>query len=471
MSRTAISPIHTIQDELKALFDDRITLNPGVCNNHGRGEGPMASLPPDAVVFPITTTEVSVLAKLCNKARVPIIPFGVGTSLEGHVAAPQGGVCVDFAQMNNVLAVNTNDMDAVVQPGVTRKQLNSYIRDTGLFFPVDPGADASIGGMTATRASGTSTVRYGSMKDNVIALEVVMADGSIIKTASRARKSAAGYDLTHLMIGSEGTLGIITEITVKLHGIPEAVVAAACPFPTIDKAVKCVITAIQMGIPMARMELLDETSMAAVNAYSKLDYTVAPTLFLEFEGSPNSVKEQVETLINIAQDLGANDFQWADKPEDRSRLWAARHDMYYAGLAYRPGSESLTTDVCVPISNLAQSIHQTHNTLAASSITGLILGHVGDGNYHTLLLFDPNDPEQNTEAQRINKTIVEQALALDGTCTGEHGVGMGKRHYLKQELGKGAVAMMTNIKQSLDPNNILNPEKIISLNEMGKDQR
>ncbi len=463
MKQNAISPLKTIQNELETLFGDRFTTSFGVRESHGHGEGPLASAPPDGVVFPINTQEVSALVKLCNKAKVPIIPFGVGTSLEGHVAAPQGGISIDFAQMNNVLAVHADDMDAVVQPGVTRKQLNSYIRDTGLFFPVDPGADATIGGMTATRASGTSTVRYGSMKDNIIALETVMADGSIIKTASRARKSAAGYDLTHLMIGSEGTLGIITEITVKLHGIPETVVAAACPFPSIDKAVECVISAIQMGIPMARMELLDETSMAAVNAYSKLDYAVAPTLFLEFEGSPLSVQEQVETLKEISQGLGGMDFQWADKPEDRSRLWAARHDMYYAGLAYRPGSQSLTTDVCVPISNLAQSIYQTHETLAASPLTGLILGHVGDGNYHTLLMFDPNDPEQNAEAQRINKIIVKQALELDGTCTGEHGIGLGKKHHLEHELGAGAVTIMAEIKRSLDPNNILNPGKIISV--------
>lgn len=424
----------------------------------------MAPQPPDAVVFPTSTDEVSQVAKLCHGANVAMIPFGVGTSLEGHVAALYGGVSIDFSQMNQVLDVHAQDMDAVVQPGVTRKQLNAHLRDTGLFFTVDPGADATIGGMCATRASGTSTVRYGSMKDNVLALEVVLADGRVIKTASRARKSAAGYDLTRLMIGSEGTLGIITAITVKLHGIPETVTAAACPFPSIENAVDCVISAIQMGMPMARMELLDALSIKAVNIHSKLDYAESPTLFLEFEGTKASVAEQVKTVKTIAEDLGGTDFQWADKPEDRSRLWAARHDMYYAGLALKPGARALTTDVCVPISNLAECIHRTHKALDQSPLTGLILGHVGDGNFHTMLLFDPDDAQQADEAERLNADIVAQALELDGTCTGEHGIGQGKAKYLRQELGENTVDVMRTLKAALDPSNILNPGKVLPQN-------
>lgn len=461
MTVTSPQPINTILQPLKELFGERLSTNPGVRETHGRGEGTWDTLPPDAVVFPHTTEEVSALTKLCHDAGVPMIPFGAGTSLEGHVAAPLGGVSIDFSEMNQILAVHAEDMDVQVQPGVTRKQLNAHLRDTGLFFPVDPGADATIGGMCATRASGTSTVRYGSMKDNVLALEVVLADGRVIKTSNRARKSAAGYDLTRLMIGSEGTLGIITAATLKLHGIPETIAAAVCPFPTIENAVDCVIAAIQMGVPMARMELMDTVSMQAVNRHSKLDYAETPTLFLEFEGSPASVAEQVEAVKAIAEDLGCTDFQWADKPEDRTRLWSARHDMYYAGLALKPGAKALTTDVCVPISNLAECIHRTHAALDASPLTGLILGHVGDGNYHTLLLFDPENPDEEQEAQRLNADIVSQALSLDGTCTGEHGIGQGKTKYLESELGSGAVEVMALLKSTMDPNNILNPGKLI----------
>ena len=461
MTVTSPQPIDTILQPLKELFGERFSTNPGVRETHGRGEGTWDTLPPDAVVFPHTTEEVSALTKLCHDAGVPMIPFGAGTSLEGHVAAPLGGVSIDFSEMNQILTVHAEDMDVQVQPGVTRKQLNAHLRDTGLFFPVDPGADATIGGMCATRASGTSTVRYGSMKDNVLALEVVLADGRVIKTSNRARKSAAGYDLTRLMIGSEGTLGIITAATLKLHGIPETIAAAVCPFPTIENAVDCVIAAIQMGVPMARMELMDTVSMQAVNRHSKLDYAETPTLFLEFEGSPASVAEQVETVKAIAEDLGGTGFQWADKPEDRTRLWAARHDMYYAGLALKPGAKALTTDVCVPISNLAECIHRTHVALDDSPLTGLILGHVGDGNYHTLLLFDPENPDEEQEAQRLNADIVSQALSLDGTCTGEHGIGQGKTKYLESELGSGAVEVMALLKSTMDPNNILNPGKLI----------
>ncbi|HEY9079353.1 FAD-linked oxidase C-terminal domain-containing protein [Magnetovibrio sp.] len=457
-------PIDAIYSQLETLFGARVSINAGVRETHGRGEGSQLCQPPDAVVFPNSTDEISRLAKLCHGAGVPLIPFGAGTSLEGHVAAPMGGVSIDFSNMNAILEVHAEDLDAVVQPGVTRKQLNAHLRDTGLFFPVDPGADATIGGMCATRASGTSTVRYGSMKDNVLAMEVVLADGRVIKTGNRARKSAAGYDLTRLMIGSEGTLGIITAVTVKLHGIPETVTAAVCPFPDIESAVNCVITAVQMGVPMARIELMDAVSMAAVNAYSNLAYAEAPTLFLEFEGAPASVTEQVETLKALAEDLGGTDFQWADKAEDRNRLWSARHTMYYAGLALRPGARALTTDVCVPISNLSDCIGRTHKALEESALTGLILGHVGDGNFHTLLLFDPENPAEVEEAERLNAAIVDQALALEGTCTGEHGVGQGKTKYLRQELGVEAVDVMAQVKAALDPTNILNPGKVIPKN-------
>lgn len=453
--------IATILPQLESLFGDRLTTNTDVRETHGRGEGNTMCMPPDAVVFPTSTDEVSQLAKLCCGAGAPLIPFGAGTSLEGHVTAPHGGISIDFSQMNAVISAHTEDMDVQVQPGITRKQLNAHLRDTGLFFPVDPGADATIGGMCATRASGTSTVRYGSMKDNVLALEVVLADGRVLKTGNRARKSAAGYDLTHLMIGSEGTLGIITGVTLKLHGIPETIITSVCPFPSIKNAVDCVISAIQMGIPMARMELMDTASMQAVNRHSKLDYAEAPTLFLEFEGTPVAVAEQVETVKAIAEDLGCTDWQWADKPEDRSRLWTARHNMYYAGLALRPGAAALTTDVCVPISNLAECILRTHLALENSSLSGLILGHVGDGNFHTLLLFDPNNSAEAAEAQRLNADIVAQALALDGTCTGEHGIGQGKTKYLSTELGPEAIEVMAALKTALDPTNILNPGKII----------
>jgi len=456
--------IEAIFPQLETLFGERMSVNAGVRESHGRGEGSQASEPPDAVVFPTSADEVSQLAKLCHGAGVPLIPFGAGTSLEGHVAAPFGGISIDFSHMNAIIDVHAEDLDAVVQPGVTRKQLNSHLRDTGLFFPVDPGADASIGGMCATRASGTSTVRYGSMKDNVLAMEVVLADGRVVKTGNRARKSAAGYDLTRLIIGSEGTLGIITSVTVKLHGIPETVAAAVCPFPTIENAVDCVIAAVQMGVPMARMELMDAVAMSAVNAYSKLDYAEAPTLFLEFEGAPASVAEQVETLKALAADLGGTGFQWADKPEDRTCLWTARHNMYYAGLALRPGANALTTDVCVPISNLAECIQRTHKALEESALTGLILGHVGDGNFHTLILFDPGNTAEAEEAERINAAIVDHALALDGTCTGEHGVGQGKTKYLRRELGENAVDVMIQLKSAFDPTNILNPGKVIPRN-------
>lgn len=455
------SAVTAIMPQLQQLFGERLSTNATVLETHGRGEGFLASEPPDVVVFPTSTVEVSELAKLCHAYNVPIIPFGSGTSLEGHVAALHGGVCVDFSEMNHVLAVHAEDMDVVVQPGVKRKQLNQFLRDTGLFFPIDPGADATIGGMVATRASGTAAVKYGTMKDVVLALEVVLADGRVITTAKRARKSAAGYDLTRLFVGSEGTLGLITSITVKLSGIPEAVSAAVAAFPTIEDAVNCVIATIQMGVPMARIELMDAIAMKAVNQYSKLDYAVAPTLFLEFEGSAASVAEQTETFKAIAEDFAVQGFAWATSLEDRTRLWTARHDAYFAGLALKPGCQALTTDVCVPVSNLAECISRTHQSLENSPLIGTILGHVGDGNYHTLILFDPASGHEWDEAQRINGEIVQHALSLDGTCTGEHGIGTGKVKYLAQELGEDAVDVMASIKAALDPTCIMNPGKII----------
>lgn len=456
-------PFDAIAQDLADLFADRLSTNPVVRQTHGGGEGFLPIQPPDAVVFPETSLEVAKLAKLCFHAGVPLIPFGAGTSLEGHVAAPRGGVSIDFSRMNRIVAVHEADLDAQVQPGVTREQLNAHLRDTGLTFPIDPGADATIGGMAATRASGTAAVKYGTMKDAVLAMEVVMADGRVIHTAKRARKSAAGYDLTRLMVGSEGTLGIITELTVKLHPIPEAVSAAVAAFETIEDAVNCVIATIQMGVPVARIELLDEVAMGAVNAYSKLDYAVAPTLFLEFEGTPNSVAEQAETAQGLARDFGVKAFDWATRAEDRKRLWTARHKAYFAGLALKPGARALTTDVCVPVSNLAECISRTHAALEGSPLIGTILGHVGDGNYHTLILFDPDSPAEQEEAERLNAQIVEHALALDGTCTGEHGVGYGKSKYLRAELGEEAVEVMAAIKRALDPKNILNPGKVVAL--------
>lgn len=454
-------PYDAIASQLQQMFGQRMSTNPTVLDVHGRGEGFHKTAPPDVVVFPLSTDEVSQLAKLCFEHDVPIIPFGAGTSLEDHVAACHGGVCIDFSEMNQILNVHTQDMDAVLQPGVRRKQLNQHLRDTGLFFPIDPGADATIGGMVATRASGTAAVKYGTMKDVVLALEVVMADGRIVNTAQRARKSAAGYDLTRLFVGSEGTLGIITAITVKLFGIPEAVSAAVAPFPTIEDAVNCVIATVQMGIPMARIELMDTMSMKAVNQYSKLGYAEAPTLFLEFEGSEASVAEQAATFQAIAEDFSVLGFDQATNPEDRTRLWKARHDAYFAGLALKPGCQAFTTDVCVPLSNLAECISRTHATLEDSPLLATLLGHVGDGNYHTLLMFDPENEKELIEAERINAQIVNHALSLEGTCTGEHGVGSGKAKYLSKELGDGAVGVMSAIKVALDPTNIMNPGKVI----------
>ena len=445
---------------LRQLLGDRLSTSPAVCTQHGKDESYHAPHPPDAVAFPRSTEEVTAIVKLCAVHRTPVIAFGTGTSLEGHVAALAGGICLDLSQMNRILRVNAQDLDATVEAGVTRKQLNEYLRDTGLFFPIDPGADASLGGMAATRASGTNAVRYGTMRENVLSLSVVLADGRVIRTARRARKSAAGYDLTRLFVGSEGTLGIITELTVRLFGIPEAVSAAVCDFPTIEDAVNTVILTIQNGIPVARIELLDEAQIAAINKYSKLDHKVAPTLFFEFHGTAAGVAEQAELVKEIAAEFAGGDFRWATTSEERSKLWQARHDAYYAALALRPGSKGWATDVSVPISRLAECISETKRDLTDSPIPSALVGHVGDGNFHLVFMIDPSRPEEIAEASRLNHRIVARALALEGTSTGEHGIGYGKMEFLTAEHGE-AVDVMRAIKRALDPDNILNPGKIV----------
>jgi D-lactate dehydrogenase (cytochrome) len=449
-------------EALRRLLGERLSTSATVCAHHGKDESYHPPHAPDAVAFARSTDEVSAIVKLCRDYKTPVIAFGTGTSLEGHVAALAGGVCIDLSQMDRVLRVNAEDLDAMVEAGITRKQLNEYLRDTGLFFPIDPGADASLGGMAATRASGTNAVRYGTMRENVLALTVVLADGRVIRTARRARKSAAGYDLTRLFVGSEGTLGIITELTVRLYGIPEAISAAVCAFPTIEDAVNSVIMTIQTGIPVARIELLDELQIAAINKYSKLDHKVAPTLFFEFHGTPTGVAEQSSTVKAIAAEHRGEDFRWATTPEERSKLWQARHDAYYAALAMRPGSKGLATDVCVPISRLAECIAETKRDLAVSPVPYALVGHVGDGNFHLVFMIDPNRPEELAEAHRLNERMVTRALAMEGTCTGEHGVGYGKMPFLVAEHGE-AVSVMRAIKQALDPDGILNPGKIVRI--------
>jgi len=447
--------------ELKDRFGDRLSTAEAVRDHHSRGasyhEGPL----PDAVVFARSTEEVADAVAVCARHRMPIIPFGTGSSLEGHVAALEGGVTIDVSQMNRIVEVNAEDLDVKVEAGVTRKQLNAHLRDTGLFFPIDPGADASLGGMAATRASGTNAVRYGTMRENVLALTVVTADGKTIRTSRRSRKSAAGYDLTRLFVGSEGTLGVITEVTLKLAGIPEAISSAVCAFPSIEDAVNTVILTIQAGVPVARIELLDEVQMGACIAYSKLDgYAAAPTLFFEFHGTASSVAEQAETVEGIAADFGGTDFKWTTKPEERTTLWQARHDAYWAGLALRPGAKGWATDVCVPISRLAECIVETKRDLAEFRLTAPLVGHVGDGNFHLGYLLNPDDPDEMARARAHNARMVRRALAMDGTITGEHGVGYGKMDYLREEHGD-AIDFMRRIKAAFDPDNIMNPGKIV----------
>lgn len=445
---------------LREALDNRLSLSEAVRRQHGGDESFHGVAAPDAVAFPQSTGEVAAIVAACAGHGVPVIAFGTGTALEGGVAALTGGVSVDLAGLDRIVRVSAEDMDVTVEAGVTRKRLNDHLRDTGLFFPIDPGADASIGGMAATRASGTNAVRYGTMREAVLGLTVVMADGRVIRTGTRARKSAAGYDLTRLFVGSEGTLGIITEVTLRLHGIPEAVSAAVCAFPDIADAVNAVILTIQSGVPVARIEFLDELMVEACNRYSKLAHAVAPTLFFEFHGSPAGVVEQAEAVQAIAREFGGEDFAWATRPEDRSRLWQARHDAYYAGLALRPGGKGMTTDVCVPISRLADCILATKADIAETGLVAPMVGHVGDGNFHLLMIVDPDDPAETARAAALHERLVMRALAMDGTCTGEHGIGTGKIAFLEAEQGE-AVPVMRAIKQALDPHGLLNPGKVL----------
>jgi D-lactate dehydrogenase (cytochrome) len=447
---------------LRQLLGDRWSTAKSVREHHGKDASYHPCAPPDAVAFPQSTSEVSEIVKICARHKVPIIPYGSGTGLEGHVAALRGGVCIDISRMNEILRVSTGDLDASVQAGVTRGQLNEHLRDTGLFFSVDPGANATLGGMAATRASGTTAVRYGTMRENVLSLAVVLPDGRAIRTARRARKSAAGYDLTRLFVGSEGTLGVITEVTVRLHGIPSAISAATCSFPSVESAVNTVIQTIQAGIPVARIELADASAMESIIRYSKLDLPVAPVLWMEFHGTENSVAEQAEMVQKIAADCGGTHFDWATQPEERRQLWQARHDTYYAWKASRPGAEFWSTDVCVPIARLAECITETQKDIAASFLAAGIVGHAGDGNFHVGFMLNPNEPQEMAEAERLNRRLVDRALSLDGTCTGEHGIGFGKIDALLAEHGE-AVSVMRAIKTAIDPDNIMNPGKIFHL--------
>jgi D-lactate dehydrogenase (cytochrome) len=448
---------------LAQRFGNRLVTSQAVRAQHANTTTWIANQPPDAVVFPQSAEEVQDIVRICAAHRVPVIPFGTGTSLEGHVNAPYGGVSIDFRDMNRVLAVHAEDLDCVVEPGVTRKQLNEYLRDQGLFFPLDPGADASLGGMAATRCSGTNAVRYGTMKDVVLALKVVLPNGELMTTARRAKKSSAGYDLTRLMVGSEGTLGVITELTLKLQGIPEAIAGGVCPFASVEDACNVAIATIQSGIPVARIELLDALQVKATNLYSKLELPESPMLFVEFHGSPAGVAEQSERFGEIARDFGGGPFEWATKPEDRTRLWQARHDAYWAGLGLRPGAQAIATDVCVPLSRLAECVIETQRDIAEQRLVAPILGHVGDGNFHLTLLVDMDDPAEVKAAKGLCERLVERALAMDGTSTGEHGVGQGKMKYLLAEHGPAALGVMAAIKRALDPADLMNPGKIVGI--------
>ncbi len=447
-------------DEMKARYGERASTAPALREQHGRGEAYHALAMPDLVVFPITTQEVADIVRACAAARVPIVPFGAGTSLEGHVAALAGGVSIDLSRMNAILELNVEDLDVTVQAGVTRKQLNAHLRDQGLFFPVDPGADATLGGMAATRASGTNAVRYGTMRENVLALTVVLADGRVIRTRSRARKSSAGYDLTALFVGSEGTLGIITEVTLRLHGIPESVTSAICPFDSVEQAIDAVIETIQMGIPVARIEIMDAITVGAVNSFSKLNLEARPTLFFEFHGTEASAREQAERAQEIAAGHGGEDFRWASDPAERAKLWEARHNIHYATMALRPGAKIWGTDVCVPISRLAEMLRESRKDNEKANFPVTLVGHVGDGNFHHGYVIDPENPAEMKEAEALNKRLVERAIALGGTCTGEHGIGYGKAKFMRAEHGEG-VEVMRLIKQALDPNGLFNPGKVL----------
>ena len=449
-------------EQLKSLLGDRLSIARAVRQHHGEEMTHYDVCLPDAVAFPINTEEVSHIVKLCHDHEIPVIPYGAGTALEGHFLAVRGGITLDFCQMASIVSINNQDMDCVVEAGVTRKQLNHELRDSGLFFAIDPGADATLGGMAATRASGTNAVRYGTMRENVIALKAVMADGTIITTSSRAKKSAAGYDLTRLLVGSEGTLGVITEVTVRLYGLPEAMSAAVCPFNSLDGAVNTVVDVIQMGIPIARIELIDDLLVDIINRFSDLDYPVEPTLFMEFHGSESAVKEQAEMVEEIARSHGGHCFKWATRTEDRNKLWQARHDGYLSVRAAFPGKDFWVTDVCVPISRLAETIGETRKDIAEAGIIAPLVGHVGDGNFHLTIPYDKNNPQDVDMIEQINRRLVTRAIKMGGTSTGEHGIGLGKKKYMALEHG-AALDYMKTIKKAFDPKNILNPGKIFDL--------
>ena len=448
--------------EVREVLGDRLSTAAAVREQHGKDQTWNPGAPPDAVAFVQNTGEVQRIVAICGKYDTPVIAYGTGTSLEGHFTAPFGGISIDLSGMNRILEVNAADLDCRVEAGVTRKQLNVHLRDQGLFFPVDPGADASLGGMTATRASGTNAVRYGTMRENVLNVTAVMANGEIIRTGSRAKKSSAGYDLTRLLVGSEGTLGVITEVALRLYGIPESIVAAVCPFPSVEACCNATITAIQMGLPVARIELVDAEHVKAFNAYSHLDLAVSPTLFLEFHGTVASAREQAETFAAIAEDLGGGPYRWAEKEEDRQKLWQARHDAFWATRSLMPGKDAFATDVCVPISRLAECVTDTQADLAAHGLYGPIVGHVGDGNFHVVLYCDRSDPDEVARVKGVYGRLIDRAIAMGGTCTGEHGIGSGKVAYLEREHGP-ALAFMRDIKRALDPKNIMNPGKNAAL--------
>ena len=451
-------------DELKGFLGDRFTTSRAIRIEHSHDESwHVPKNIPDAITYPNNTNEVSKIISFAYKKNIPVIPFGTGTALEGHTHALKGGITINSCNMNKVIELNKADMDCKVQAGITRKELNNYIKDTGLFFPVDPGADASLGGMCATRASGTNTVRYGTIREQVMGLEVVMPDGKIINTGTRARKSAAGYDLTHLMLGSEGTLGFITEINLKLHGRPEAISAGVCTFKDLKGAVDTVIDSIQIGLPLSRIELLDEVQIKAINQYKKASHEVGPTLFVEIQGTPLGVKEQSEIFKEIANTNNALKFQWSDRSEEIEVLWSARHDAYYAALSLAPGKKAFTTDICVPISKLTDCILETKKDIEKSNIIAPIVGHVGDGNFHLIMLLDPENEKEVSEAKLLNDKLVNRALKMEGTSTGEHGIGIGKKEYLKIEQGL-SIEVMSQIKKAIDPKNIMNPGKIFEIN-------
>jgi D-lactate dehydrogenase (cytochrome) len=461
LAERAIAP--AFLEQLQARFGAQCSTAMAVREQHGRDESAMQAPPPLAVVFAQSTEDVAAAVQLAAQYRAPVIPFGVGSSLEGHLLAVQGGISLDVSRMNQVLSIHADDLTVTLQPGVTRKQLNEAVKSAGLFFPIDPGADASLGGMCATRASGTNAVRYGTMRENVLALQVVTASGEVIRTGTGAKKSSAGYDLTRLMVGSEGTLGVITEITLKLYPLPEAVMAATCAFSSLADAVNTTIQIIQLGVPIARCELLDGNTVRMVNQHSKLDLTEGPMMLMEFHGSPAGVQEQIATVQEIVTDNRGHGFQWADTPEERTRLWTARHNAYFAGIQSRPGCRCVTTDTCVPISKLADALLDSVDEANAAGIPYFMVGHVGDGNFHMGYLIDPDNAQERETAEQLNAQLVARALRLGGTCTGEHGVGLHKMEFLVNETGAGAVAMMRAIKQALDPHNILNPGKIFAL--------